>query len=538
MSNEQMSELEQLRKMSLQGRIGWWEADFKKRTYTCSQYLCNLFKLEGNVMSFLDFANLIHIDYRQHISQKFLAIEKDIKFYEEIFPIYTSDGLMWVRACWNGEKIYSADGTVKAFGVLQHAKAPANQEASRMLNDLLYRQNSISMSLSHFLNDENIDTGIHDILNDIRGYFNAGRAYIFEYDKTDKFQSCTYEVVANGARPEKDSLQDIPTAVVPWWTSQIKSGGAILFECMNRPEGMVDSEYEILTRQDIKALLVVPLSAGAHVKGYLGVDIVDRIEQWTDGDYQWLNSMAGIISICTELRHAKEQAEATNRLKSAFLANMSHELRTPLNAIVGFTKLLDVVSDEERKDFVRIINENSEMLLQLISDILDMSRIEAGLLEYNFKKMDINTLCDSIVKATRLKAKPEVEVLFDEHLPECTIVNDDKRLFQVISNFMNNAVKFTSEGSIKLGYQKVDDAHLRFYVTDTGMGIEPDKIGQVFDRFVKLNSFVHGTGLGLSICKNIITRLGGEIGADSELGKGTTFWFVIPVQPPKNIQTV
>lgn len=538
MSNEQMSELEQLRKMSLQGRMGWWEADFKNRTYICSEYLCNLLKLDSSILPFKDFAEFIHKDYRYYITMKFLAIEKYVKLFDETYPINVDGSVVWVRSCWNGEKTFDEDGTMKVFGIMQYTKAPANQEESRMMNDLLFRQASISVSLSHFLNDDNYDTGIHDILNDIREYFKAGRAYIFEYDETGQYQSCTYEVVAEGATPEKDTLQEIPTAVVPWWTKQIKGGNAILFECVNRPEGMVDSEYEILTRQDIKALLVVPLSAGTHTMGYLGVDIVDRIEQWANEDYQWLNSMAGIISICTELRHAKEQAEETNRLKSAFLANMSHELRTPLNAIVGFTKLLDIVSAEERKEFVRIIGENSEMLLQLISDILDMSRIEAGLLEYNFKEMDVNTLCDGIVKATRLKAKPGVEVLFDQHLPECTIVNDDKRLFQVISNFMNNAVKFTSEGSIKLGYQKVDDAHLRFYVTDTGMGIEPDKIEQVFDRFVKLNSFVHGTGLGLSICKNIITHLGGEIGADSELGKGSTFWFVIPVQPPKNIQTV
>lgn len=534
MSNEQLNELEQLRKMSQQGRMGWWEADFKNRTYTCSEYLCSLLKLESKILPFRDFADLIHEDYRYHISMKFLAIEKYVKLFDETFPVKIGGEIVWVRSFWNGEKIYDEDGTLRVFGVMQYTKAPANQEASRMMNDLLFRQSSISVSLNHFLNDDNFDIGIHDILNHIREYFKAGRAYIFEYDETGQYQSCTYEVVANGATPEKDTLQDIPTAVVPWWTKQIRSGGAILFECVNRPEGMVDSEYEILARQDIKALLVVPLCAGSHTNGYLGVDIVDRIEQWSNEDYQWLNSMAGIISICSELRHAKERAEETNRLKSAFLANMSHELRTPLNAIVGFTKLLDVVSGEERKEFIRIINENSEMLLQLISDILEMSRIEAGLLEYNFKEMDVNAMCDSIVKATRLKAKPGVEVLFDRHLPECSIVNDNKRLFQVISNFMNNAVKFTSEGSIRLGYHKVDDDHIRFYVTDTGMGIEPDKIDQVFERFVKLNSFAHGTGLGLSICKKIINRLGGEIGADSELGKGATFWFVIPVIAPQD----
>lgn len=532
MPNEQPTELEQLCRLSQQARIGWWIADFKKREYCCSEYLCNLFKLEGCTMKFADYAKFIHEDYRQHISRKFLSIEKDLSFFDETYPVYTSEGVIWLRSQWNGEKEYLPDGTLTVFGTLQYTKAPDDKKMARTMNDLLFRQSAITQSLTHFLNEENMDAGVYEILTDIMGYFKAGRAYIFEYDETGQYQSCTYEVVANGVNPEKDTLQALPISIVPWWTEQIKSKNVILFESVNRPEGMTDGEFEILARQNIKALLVVPLIAGSKVKGYMGVDIVDRMEQWTDSDYQWLYSLAGIISICIELLHAKEYAEETNRLKSAFLANMSHEIRTPLNAIVGFANLMGMVEDEEeKKEFVNIINTNSDLLLQLINDILDMSRIEVGLLEFNHSEMDVNTLCDSIVKSMQLKAKSGVEVIFDQYLPECRIVSDSKRLNQVISNFVNNAIKFTTEGSIKVGYEKVDDNHLHFHVTDTGTGIEPDKCPKVFDRFVKLNSHVQGTGLGLPICKSIIEQLGGQIGVKSELGKGATFWFVIPIIP-------
>ena len=230
------------------------------------------------------------------------------------------------------------------------------------------------------------------------------------------------------------------------------------------------------------------------------------------------------------LIEAKEKAETADRLKSAFLANMSHEIRTPLNAIVGFSSLMGETGDmEEKRQYMAIIEENNDLLLQLISDILDLSKIEAGTFDFVEKELDVNVLCEDIVRFMKMKAKPGVEVLFDHHLPECRIVSDRNRLNQVIANFVNNAIKFTTAGSIRVGYDKVDETHLRFYVADTGLGIEPEMQAQIFDRFIKLNTFVHGTGLGLSISKSIIEQLGGTIGVDSEPGKGSCFWFVLPI---------
>ena len=232
-----------------------------------------------------------------------------------------------------------------------------------------------------------------------------------------------------------------------------------------------------------------------------------------------------------DLRVAKDRAEESNRLKSAFLANMSHEIRTPLNAIVGFSSLMvDTEDMEERRQYMDIVEENNDLLLQLISDILDLSKIEAGTFDFTEREVDVNLLCEDIVLAMRMKARPNVEILFDRHLPECRIMSDRNRLHQVISNFVNNALKFTEEGNIRVGYDQLDEAHLCFYVADTGIGIEPEMQNEIFERFVKLNSFVHGTGLGLSICRSIVEQLGGEIGVDSEPEKGSCFWFTLPIK--------
>ncbi len=229
-----------------------------------------------------------------------------------------------------------------------------------------------------------------------------------------------------------------------------------------------------------------------------------------------------------ELIQARDKAEMMDRLKSAFLANMSYEIRTPLNAIVGFSDLL-VETEElsERQEYIKIVRENNDLLLQLISDILDLSKIEAGTFEFTSGDVDVNLLCEDIVRSMGMKAKGEVELVLDNHLPVCHVISDRNRIHQVISNFVNNAMKFTSEGSIHVGY-KLKDGELEFYVEDTGIGIEKEQLPHIFERFVKLNSFVHGTGLGLSICQSIVEQLGGRIGVDSEKGKGSRFWFTIP----------
>ncbi len=801
------NDTERFRRLSLLGRIGWWEADFSAKQYLCSEYVCDLLGVKGESLSFMDFGRMIREDYRGRITREFLAIT-EVEVYEQTFPIHTAAGVVWVHSRM-GFKEITPDGHLKVFGILQRVTEPVNKEdKDRMchINNLLYRQNSISHSLSHFLKDESVASGIYEILKDILDFFRAGRAYIFEYNEDYTSQTCTYEVVAEGVMPAIETLQNIPVTSMSWWASQILSGKPILFESLYKLPEMEESEFQLLDRQGIKALMVVPLVADDTVKGFMGVDLVDRTILWSNEDYQWLSSLANIISICVELRKAKdeaiherqaldrseklfrniftnipagveiydtngilvdinnknmeifgirdkadviginlfenpnlspqlierireqdvvdfrldyefgsiegyypsdrrnkinlytkvskiydskgyftgyalinidnteridalsricdfenffllisdyakvgyaklnlldkkgyaikqwyknmgedenvslpevvevygkmhpedrkqmldffykarlgkvkdfkgemrilrpgtkdqwnwirtnvvvnqfkpengvieliginyditelketesklidakEKAETADRLKSAFLANMSHEIRTPLNAIVGFSSLLvQEENPEEREQYMAIVEENNELLLQLISDILDLSKMEAGTFDFVERELDVNLLCEDMVRVMKLKAKPGVEVVFDRHLPECVIASDRNRLNQVIANFINNAIKFTATGSIRLGYDRIDAGHLRFYVADTGIGIMQEKQTEIFDRFVKLNSFVHGTGLGLSISKSIVEQLGGTIGVESEPGKGACFWFTLPI---------
>ena len=231
------------------------------------------------------------------------------------------------------------------------------------------------------------------------------------------------------------------------------------------------------------------------------------------------------------LQEAKEKAEESNRLKSAFLANMSHEIRTPLNAIIGFSDMICQTGEEEEKqEYMKIVSSNNELLLQLIDDILDLSKIEAGTMEFTFAQTDINELMEGICRQMQEKnSSPDVQIVFTERANQCIINTDRIRLSQVIINFTNNALKFTSKGSIEMGY-RIEEAsdEIYFYVKDTGIGIPADKIDKVFERFVKLNSFIKGTGLGLAICRVIVERLGGVIGAESKEGEGSCFWFKIP----------
>ena len=801
------NDTERFRRLSLLGRIGWWEADFSAKQYLCSEYVCDLLGVKGESLSFMDFGRMIREDYRGRITREFLAIT-EVEVYEQTFPIHTAAGVIWVHSRM-GFKEITPDGHLKVFGILQRVTEPVNKEdKDRMchINNLLYRQNSISHSLSHFLKDESVASGIYEILKDILDFFRAGRAYIFEYNENYSSQTCTYEVVAEGVMPAIETLQNIPVTSMSWWASQILSGKPILFESLYKLPEMEESEFQLLDRQGIKALMVVPLVADDTVKGFMGVDLVDRTILWSNEDYQWLSSLANIIRICVELRKAKdeaiherqaldrseklfrniftnipagveiydtngilvdinnknmeifgirdkadviginlfenpnlspqlieqireqdvvdfrldyefgsiegyypsdrrnkinlytkvskiydskgyftgyalinidnteridalsricdfenffllisdyakvgyaklnlldkkgyaikqwyknmgedenvslpevvevygkmhpedrkqmldffykarlgkvkdfkgemrilrpgtkdqwnwirtnvvvnqfkpengvieliginyditelketesklidakEKAETADRLKSAFLANMSHEIRTPLNAIVGFSSLLvQEENPEEREQYMAIVEENNELLLQLISDILDLSKMEAGTFDFVERELDVNLLCEDMVRVMKLKAKPGVEVVFDRHLPECVIASDRNRLNQVIANCINNAIKFTATGSIRLGYDRIDAGHLRFYVADTGIGIMQEKQTEIFDRFVKLNSFVHGTGLGLSISKSIVEQLGGTIGVESEPGKGACFWFTLPI---------
>ena len=786
-------------------KMGWWESDLKNKEYICSDFIVDLLGLESNRISFTEFHQRIREDHRLRLKNEYMSLSY-LETYEQMFPIRAKDGEIWVYSKINFQKP-DKEGYRNMTGFLQYIDRPIDTTNGNIdffqVSNLLYQQTNISYSLLAFLQCDDVTQVVNKTLGDLLHQFLGDRIYIFEINRKEQRQDCTYEVTAEGISKEQEFLSNIPWDPSTWWNHQIAERRAIILNTLDDMPEEAAEYRQTLEMQDIKSLMVVPLISKEEVWGYMGIDMVRTQRSWSNVDYQCFSSLANIISICIELRKselqakedrlaldnsekilrniyknlpagvelydkdgylvdindkeleifglsdknealgvnlfdnpnipsevkerlrakedvnfsinydfskinqyvdsrrngiinlntkvtalydsqnrfinylfinidttettnaytkiqefenlflligdyakvgfahfnvltrdgyaqdtwyrnlgekegipmpqvigvyahvvpedqavlknfvgevktgkatslrkevrvcrengkytwtsinvmvrdyrpqdgiiemlcinyditplketeqkliiARDKAEELDRLKSAFLANMSHEIRTPLNAIVGFSSLLaETDSRSERQEYIKIVQENNELLLQLISDILDLSKIEAGTFNFVYTNVDVNETCAEIIKSMSMKVSKGVELIFEEPFPECYIYTDKNRFTQVISNFINNALKFTQQGSITLGYEQVSHQKIKFYVRDTGMGIPEEKQKSVFERFVKLNTFVQGTGLGLSICKSIVSQMGGEIGVDSTEGIGSCFWFTHP----------
>ena len=786
-------------------KMGWWESDLKNKEYICSDFIVDLLGLESNRISFTEFHQRIREDHRLRLKNEYMSLSY-LETYEQMFPIRAKDGEIWVYSKINFQKP-DKEGYRNMTGFLQYIDRPIDTTNENIdffqVSNLLYQQTNISYSLLAFLQCDDVTQVVNKTLGDLLNQFLGDRIYIFEINRKEQRQDCTYEVTAEGISKEQEFLSNIPWDPSTWWNHQIAERRAIILNTLDDMPEEAAEYRQTLEMQDIKSLMVVPLISKEEVWGYMGIDMVRTQRSWSNVDYQCFSSLANIISICIELRKselqakedrlaldnsekilrniyknlpagvelydkdgylvdindkeleifglsdknealgvnlfdnpniplevkerlrakedvnfsinydfskinqyvdsrrngiinlttkvtalydsqnrfinylfinidttettnaytkiqefenlflligdyakvgfahfnvltrdgyaqdtwyrnlgekegtpmpqvigvyahvvpedqavlknfvgevktgkatslrkevrvcrengkytwtsinvmvrdyrpqdgiiemlcinyditplketeqkliiARDKAEELDRLKSAFLANMSHEIRTPLNAIVGFSSLLaETDSRSERQEYIKIVQENNELLLQLISDILDLSKIEAGTFNFVYTNVDVNETCSEIIKSMGMKVGKGVELILEEPFSECYIYTDKNRFTQVISNFINNALKFTQQGSITLGYEQVSHQKIKFYVRDTGMGIPEEKQKSVFERFVKLNTFVQGTGLGLSICKSIVSQMGGEIGMDSTEGVGSCFWFTHP----------
>ncbi|WP_418697146.1 ATP-binding protein [Bacteroides sp.] len=513
------------RRLSTFVRVGWWEADFSTRRYLLSEYIYKLLGFSCNTISFDDFRQNVAENYRDRIDM--LSVVRPGGTENVTFPLHTVEGMIWVKLLVDERKMQS-DGSLLLCGTLQCIDVPNKTESVQVNRELKRRRVLLDNRAGELaINSDNTELEKAQVrISEFETFF----LMISDYAKLGY---------------SKLNLMDMKGYTINQWRKNMGEAEDFSPECC-------EDMYPNLHPDDRGEVLEFMRQAKEGAVDRFTKEV--RVRQF-DGSSEWkwirlvlmvtcckpeqgIVELLGVSYDVTEFKNAeaklivaKERAEESDRLKSAFLANMSHEIRTPLNSIVGFSSLLAEEKDRKAcRSYMQIIESNNELLLQLINDILDIAKIEAGIYDFVFKEVDVNQLCTNIVRSMKLKSPADVDVFFDHHLPQCTIVSDYNRLQQVISNFVNNALKFTCVGSIRVGYDRVSAGRLRFYVADTGVGIPLDKQKEIFGRFVKLNSFASGAGLGLPICKRIVEHLGGIIGVDSEPGKGSCFWFELPVE--------
>lgn len=292
----------------------------------------------------------------------------------------------------------------------------------------------------------------------------------------------------------------------------------LLLFCMDIAKQVLETKNRIARKFNTDLGMIV------EVIGQLVLNDEGHVE----GVVLQLDDVTAKEDIISELALAKEKAEQSDKLKSSFLANMSHEIRTPLNSIIGFAQLVPTAeSAEEQQQFIDIVNTNSEVLLNLINDILDLSKIEAGYFGHNNTTFDLSELFNELEFVFKHKIQHGIELIKEIPVEEYFVTFDRVRIIQVVSNFMTNALKFTKQGHIKMGFEIMQHG-VKLFVEDTGCGMREEDIDRVFERFEKLDSFEQGTGLGASIAKAIVNAYGGDIGVVSQLGKGSTFWAFLP----------
>ena len=417
--------------------------------------------------------------------------------------------------------------------------------------DLKYQSNlqELLMEISSgFINIplQNVDAAIQNSLKKLGIFVNADRSYIFEYNWGKEVANNTFEWCAEGICSEISNLQNLPLSL-SFEIVEFHKRGEIFFmaDVSNLPDDYTMKKF--YESQQVLSFVTVPMMDEGNCIGFVGFDSVKQHRVYTVAELQLLEIFARMLvniwlrkDAVARLVIAKEKAEESDRLKSAFLANMSHEIRTPMNGILGFSELLKepALSGEKQQEYIRIIEKSGARMLNIINDIVDISKIEAGLMKLDIKESNINEQIEHIYMFFR----PEVEakgmkLSFNTPLPakEATITTDPEKVYAILTNLVKNAIKYSKEGAIELGYKTVETqgiAFLQFYVKDTGIGIPKDRQEAIFERFIQADiadkMARQGAGLGLSISKAYVEMLKGKIWVESEEGTGSTFYFTLP----------
>jgi PAS domain S-box-containing protein len=448
----------------------------------------------------------------------------------------------------NGEKreveasvsyINFKDG-IATQGIIRDITQRKNTE-ERIIYQSDFRNLLVSLSTS-FINLplEQIDHAINESLKKLGEFVGADRSYIFDYDFEKNVCNNSYEWCSGVAKPQIDNLQNIPLSKMPNWVWKHTHGETVHIPDVQKME---EEERGLLEPQDIKSVITIPLMKENECHGFVGLDAVKKAYHYSEDEEQLLQVYGQMLVNAfsrlareQELLAAKEKAEESDHLKSAFLANMSHEIRTPMNGILGFTELLKEpkLTGKEKDEYIKIIQKSGQRMMSTINDLIEISKIESGAVELHLSAVNINEQLNYFYNFFKPEAqKSGVDLSCHKALPygEATVISDREMLNGILSNLIKNAVKYTHEGSIRFGYH-IKEKQLEFFVEDTGIGIEKDRQEVVFDRFVQadlsLSKPYEGAGLGLSIAKAYVEILGGQIGVESELGKGSRFWFTLP----------
>lgn len=433
-----------------------------------------------------------------------------------------------------------------------HLKITAQEEIEK-----LSQMQSILLNISKiYLNTHLsiIDTALMDSLKEMAQFVGADRSYIFEYDFKNNITRNSYEWCANGISPEIDNLQSVPLDMLEEWLHKHSKGEAFVVADVSKlPYKGPISVRGILEPQNVKSLISVPMIDEGNLVGFVGFDSVKKLHIYSKDERDLLSFFSKMIVSVNKkatyerlINKAKEEAEKANEAKSNFLANMSHEIRTPLNSVIGFTELLrSTPLNVSQKKFVDNANVAAQSLLEIINDVLDLSKIEAGKLQLNLVKTDVIEFTEQVCDVIKYQAvNKELEILLNvqPNLPRFAII-DPFRLKQVLLNLLSNSIKFTSEGEVelKITYTKKSEGRgiFSFFVRDTGIGISQEDQSRLFEAFVQADSATTrkygGTGLGLVISNNLVHKMGGTIEIESTLGKGSTFHFSIETESDHSV---
>lgn len=411
----------------------------------------------------------------------------------------------------------------------------------------------ISQISSDFINLPiyEIDSAIERALQFAALSSNVQRGYILLLEEEGNKLELTHEWYNESVLSRKGVLSHFDTGYSPEIMESLNQGKLVKLHRSDIVLSLQNRKVnEMLDLLEVKSFILIPFSAHEKIIGYIGFDATQQQIYWTDEFVEIFKLTGQIIANAIhrkkdeqELTRAKEKAEESDKLKTAFLASISHEIRTPMNHIMGFLDLMDniEVDELERQEFLNIIRSSGDSLLRLIDDIIDIAKIESHQMEVKEEKFSIHNFLNDILLTYQDmipiegKSKPIIELNRADQQPLAEIITDPQRLQQILNNLLSNAVKFTNEGHITFGCKLHSNNMLLFFVSDTGIGIPKEKLGFIFERFRQLDfgytRTYGGTGLGLAISKGLIELLGGEIWVESEINKGTNFYFTIPYKP-------